>query len=96
MRSKATNEGWAKASVPFRVVCEDCGQVHTVTATTATGDPIYLAAKRDNRSTGQRRRRMRERTDREALAKAGPELALEWPTALPHEWPPKLHTPNLL
>jgi len=52
------NEGWAvKSHEPFQITCCDCGLAHTfVLATKTPGEEIGIAAKRDNRVTGQIRR----------------------------------------
>jgi hypothetical protein len=51
------NEGWTeKSGVPFKLACCDCGLVHQVVIV-ADGEDIGIAARRDNRATGQRRRR---------------------------------------
>lgn len=56
-------EGWTKKSgVVFKMECCDCGLVHQVVV--LAGKPwqlVGLAAKRDNRATGQRRRKRKEK-----------------------------------
>lgn len=53
-------EGWdQKDGQPFNMVCCDCGLVHTVVVMAGKEKDkglIGFAVKRDNRSTGQRRR----------------------------------------
>jgi len=51
-------EGWeVKAGEIFKLACCDCGLVHQVVIVVNKGK-VGIAAKRDNRATGQRRRRM--------------------------------------
>lgn len=52
------NEGWAvKSHEPFKIACCDCGLVHVfVLISGKPGREIGIAARRDNRATGQRRR----------------------------------------
>lgn len=49
------NEGWeVKSKTPFQIACCDCGLVHTfVLVAGKKGEPIGIAARRDNRATGQ-------------------------------------------
>jgi hypothetical protein len=55
-------EGWeVKSKVPFQITCCDCGLVHTLVIVAGReGAVIGIAAKRDNRCTGQRRRQLRK------------------------------------
>lgn len=51
-------EGWAqKAGEVFRIACCDCGLVHDLVVTNGRGQ-VGIAARRNNRATAQRRRRM--------------------------------------
>jgi hypothetical protein len=52
------NEGWSVQSrVPFQISCCDCGLTHTfVLVAGRRGAAIGIAAKMDNRVTGQLRR----------------------------------------
>jgi len=58
------NEGWTvNSKVPFQISCCDCGLVHTfVLVAGKKGTPIGIAAKRDNRATGQRRRHQQKKS----------------------------------
>jgi len=50
-------EGWeVKAGQAFKIACCDCGLVHQVVIVIDDGK-VGIAAKRDNRATGQRRRK---------------------------------------
>lgn len=50
-------EGWeVKSGEAFKLACCDCGLVHQVAIVSEDGK-IGIAAKRDNRATGQRRKR---------------------------------------
>ena len=51
---------WVEQSgTPFQIACCDCGLVHTMVLVSGPkGTPIEIAAKRDPRSTGQRRRHL--------------------------------------
>lgn len=42
----------------YRIACCDCGLVHDFVFISEDGKPIGVAAKRNNRSTAQRRKRM--------------------------------------
>lgn len=57
------NEGWTEQSkVPFKLACCDCGLIHTMVLVAGKkGSPIGIAAARDNRATGQRRRHMKKK-----------------------------------
>jgi len=54
-------EGWeVKSKVPFQITCCDCGLVHTLVIVAGRkGAAIGIAAERNNRSTGQRRRQLK-------------------------------------
>lgn len=58
------NEDWEVYSkVPFKIACCDCGLVHTFALVAGKkGTPISIAAQRDRRSTGQRRRHQKKKT----------------------------------
>jgi len=52
-------EGWSvKPGQVFKLACCDCGLVHRVVIVVENGE-IGIAAERDNRATGQRRRKRR-------------------------------------
>ena len=65
MRTKYTQrldgEGWEiTLGQIFKIACCDCGLVHNVIIVEEDGE-IGMAAERDNRATGQRRRHMKKK-----------------------------------
>lgn len=56
------NEDWTVYSkVPFKIACCDCGLVHVFALVAGKkGTPISIAAQRDRRATGQRRRHLKK------------------------------------
>ncbi len=56
-KQRKDGEGWTvEAGQIFKLACCDCGLVHQVVIVIDDGK-VGIAAKRDNRATGQRRRR---------------------------------------
>lgn len=57
---RENGEGWAiKNRIPFRISCCDCGLVHNmviVVSSKRKGTWIGIAAERNERATGQKRR----------------------------------------
>ena len=47
----------------IRIACCDCGLVHDFTFVSTDGEPIGIAAARNNRATGQRRRYLKHREE---------------------------------
>ncbi len=45
------------SGVRYRIACCDCGLVHDFVFVSQDGKPIGIAAERNNRATGQRRRK---------------------------------------
>jgi hypothetical protein len=43
----------------YRLACCDCGLVHDFVFISEDGKPVGIAARRNNRATGQRRRKQR-------------------------------------
>ncbi|MCK5609987.1 hypothetical protein KAR91_49395 [Candidatus Pacearchaeota archaeon] len=57
---RVDGEGWeVKPGEIFRLACCDCGLVHDVIIVEEDGE-IGMAAKRNNRATGQRRRHIKK------------------------------------
>ncbi len=53
-------EGWQETSgKPFRLACCDCGLVHDVVIVRGRGKELGIAARRNNRATAQRRRKVK-------------------------------------
>ena len=53
-------EGFAVPSAQIhRIACCDCGLVHDFVFISEDGNPIGIAAKRNNRATAQRRRKLK-------------------------------------
>lgn len=56
-KQRKDGEGWeVNSGEVFKVACCDCGLVHRFVVV-ADGDKVGIAAERDNRATGQRRRK---------------------------------------
>lgn len=52
-------EGWTEQSGRiFRIACCDCGLVHDMVVVRGQGKEFGIAAKRNNRATSQRRKRL--------------------------------------
>jgi|WetSurMetagenome_2_1015567.scaffolds.fasta_scaffold66464_2 hypothetical protein len=43
----------------YKMACCDCGLVHDFVFVSEDGNPVGIAARRNNRATGQRRRKQR-------------------------------------
>lgn len=87
-------EGWhVESRVPFQITCCDCGLVHTLVLVAGKkGAKIGIAAKRDNRCTGQRRRQMGKASPAVEVVKrlraacnGHPAAKIPWPHRLLHE-----------
>lgn len=46
----------------YRIGCCDCGLVHDFIFVSEDGKPIGIAARRNNRATAQKRRKLKEKT----------------------------------
>jgi hypothetical protein len=56
------DEGFAVPSNKvYRIACCDCGLVHDFVFVSEDGKDIGIAARRNNRATGQRRRNLKRR-----------------------------------
>lgn len=56
------NEGWSVPSGDlYRIACCDCGLVHDFVFISNDGEPIGIAARRNNLATAQRRKNMKKR-----------------------------------
>ncbi len=61
-KQRTDNEGFEVPSGEvYRIACCDCGLVHDFVFVSQDGLPVGIAARRNGRATGQRRRSMRER-----------------------------------
>ncbi len=59
-RQRRDGEGFTVPSgEPYRIACCDCGLVHDFAFVSEDGKPIGIAARRNNRATAQRRRRLK-------------------------------------
>lgn len=57
---------WIRPLEGYRMACCDCGLVHHLQFRIDDNGNVNFRAARDNRATGQLRRRMRERSTRNA------------------------------
>lgn len=57
---RTDNEGFeVPVGEVYRMACCDCGLVHDFVFVSADGKPIGVAARRNNRATAQRRKKLR-------------------------------------
>ena len=60
-KQRQDNEGFEVPSGEiYRIACCDCGLVHDFVFVSSNGKPIGIAAKRNNRATAQRRRKLQQ------------------------------------
>lgn len=63
-KQRTDNEGFeVPSSQIYRIACCDCGLVHDFVFVSQDGNPIGIAAKRNNRATAQRRKNIRSNED---------------------------------